>query len=175
MRDYGWIKFSTSNGGVRLREHMCAAAEKKRESERNLARCQTVNASLFIISVWRKAVLVGACTDSFSLMIFCHIHKGATVTQASVFIKKLFHLGLWRFSFIPAAVEMSHTVLVTAFIAQLMQPLKNLCIMEKQHFPFSWVCSLSHYVCTDSTYYQKSKLSTLTRKRFWEPWSCKII
>lgn len=80
VRDYGRIKFSTSNGAVRLLEHMCDAAEKKRESERNLARCQTVNASLFVISVWGKAVLVGACTDSFSFMIFCHIHKRATVS-----------------------------------------------------------------------------------------------
>lgn len=30
-RDYGGIKFSTSNGAVRLAEHMCVAAERQRE------------------------------------------------------------------------------------------------------------------------------------------------
>lgn len=79
VRDYGRIKFSTSNGAVRLGKHMCDAAEKKRESERNLARCQTVKASMFRISVWGKAGVVEVCTDSFSFMIFCHIHKRASI------------------------------------------------------------------------------------------------
>ncbi len=73
------------NGGARLREHMCCAAEKKRETERNLARCHTVNASLFIISV-----LVGACTDSFSLMIFCHIHNGLQFSRPLCSLKSCF-------------------------------------------------------------------------------------